>query len=241
MSQIKAIFGQLATRVVAAGIAAVGTALLTYFRSETSAGIKWLLGPMVRHLPWHTHQLAMHWEAQSLASEFTVADVFLITADGQRARYEKTADYVIKAGPMSGYREGVTASGRALNFIAERGIVRNTKTEHGFYISYIDLGGRLEAGNRFRNVYRADLLECFVGEEEHWTQEIALPTKHLSLRVHFPFGRPPKLVRCKRVVGLTEEQISTEATITELFGQIAVVWEIQQPTLGDIYKLEWVW
>ncbi len=170
-----------------------------------------------------------------------MADVFLTTADGRNARYEKTADYVVKAGALSGYREGVTASGSARGFATELGIVEETKTEHGFYLSQIDLGARLVTGTRFRNIYRADLLDCFVGQEERWTQEIALPTKHLTLRVHFPFGRPPRLVRCKRVVGLTESQISTEATITELFGQPAVVWEIEQPKLGDIYKLEWRW
>jgi len=243
MSQIKTLLSQLATRIIAVGVAAVGAALLAYFRSETSAGIKWLFGPIVRRLPWHHthHQLWKHWEAHNLASELTVADVFLTTADGRNARYQKTADYVVKAAALSGYREGVTASGWARGFTTELGIVEQTKTEHGFYVSQIDLGARLVTGTRFRNVYRADLLDCFLSKEEHWTQEIALPTKHLILRVHFPFGRPPKLVRCKRVVGLTENQISTEATITELFGKTAVVWEIQQPALGDIYKLEWVW
>jgi hypothetical protein len=203
---------------------------------------KWLLGPIVRHLPWHhTHQLRKHWEAHNLASELTVADVFLMTADGRNARYEKTADYVVKADAFSGYREGVTASGWACGFTTALGIVQETKTEHGFYLSQIDLGARLVMGARFRNVYRADLLDCFLSKEEHWTQEVAIPTKHLTLRVHFPSGRPPKLVRCKRVVGLTESQISTGAGTTELFGRLALVWEIQQPSPGDIYKLEWVW
>jgi hypothetical protein len=242
MSQIKMLLSQLATRIIAIGVAAASAALLAYFRSETSAGIKWLLGPIVRSLPWrHTHQLWKHWEAHNLTSELTVVDVFLTTANGRTARYEKTADYVVKARALSGYREGVTASGRAHGFTTALGIVEQTKTEHGFYLSQIDLGARLVTGTRFRNVYRADLLDCFLSEEEHWTQEIALPSKHLTLRVHFPSGRPPKLIRCKRVVGLTERQISTETTITELFGQLAVVWEIQRPTLGDIYKLEWVW
>jgi hypothetical protein len=61
------------------------------------------------------------------------------------------------------------------------------------------------------------------------------------LRIHFPTGRPPRLIRCKRVIGLTETQIGTGATITKLFGQTAIVWEIEQPKLGDIYKLEWRW
>jgi hypothetical protein len=242
MSQIKTLLSQLAARIIAIIVAAVGTALLAYFRSETSTGIKWLLGPIVRRLPWHhSHQLGRHWEAYNLASELTIADVFLTTADGRSARYEKTADYIVKAGALSGYREGVTASGSASGFTTALGIVEETKTEHGFYLSQIDLGARLVTGTRFRNVYRADLLDCFFGEEEHWTQEVALPTRHLTLRVHFPFERPPRLVRCKRVIGLTESQINTEATITELFGQLAVVWEIQQPAVGDIYKLEWVW
>ena len=90
-------------------------------------------------------------------------------------------------------------------------------------------------------MYRVHFQDCFIAEEEHWTQEIALPTKHLTLRVHFPHGRPPKLARSKQLTGLTQKQIAHGATITELFGQRAIVWDIEDPKLGDIYKLEWRW
>ena len=164
-----------------------------------------------------------------------------MTTDGIVARYEKTTSFVVTTGSVSTYREAVTASGRALGFSTELGIVIQTKIEHGFYVSQIDLGASFAAGARFRNIYGAELIGCFKLQEEHWTQEIAIPTKHLTLRIHFPAGRPPKLVRCKLVAGLLETQLSTEATSTELFGQRAIVWEIDQPALGNIYKLEWRW
>lgn len=240
MSQIKELLEQFLHRIspiIVATTATATAALLAYFRLEAAAGIRWLFAPLVRHLPWHrtSHELV----SQSLASELTLVDVHLITTDGTLARYEKTTSYKVVTGPLSTYREAVTASGRAVGFSTELGIVFNTTIEHGFYLSQIDLGASFPTGKRFRNVY--DLLDCFVLEEEHWTQEIAVPTKRLTLRIHFPAGRPPKLIRCKRVVGLTETQVSTEAASTELFGQPAVVWDIGLPTLGNIFKLEWRW
>ena len=245
MSQIKALFEQISPRISAVGVAAVASAtaaLLAYFRLEAAAGIRWLLAPVARHLPWHQiMRPSIEWLSQNLASEFTLVDVYLMTTDGTVARYEKTANFIVTTGSLSTYREAVTASGQVIGFSTELGIVIQTTIEHGFYLSQIDLGATFAAGARFRNIYGAELIDCFKFQEEHWTQEIAIPTKHLTLRIHFPAGRPPKLVRCKRVAGLSETQLSTEAIDTELFGQRALVWEIDRPALGNIYKLEWRW
>ena len=113
----------------------------------------------------------------------------------------------------------------------------------------MDLGGLsrslavdlLNKGSRFQNIYTVDLHDCFTNDVEHWTQEIAFTTKHLTLRIHFPKGRPPKLLKCKVVEGVADKQVRTDAKITELFGEQAIVWEIQDPKLKDIYKLEWLW
>jgi hypothetical protein len=228
----------------------VATALLAYFRSEVAAATNWLLDPLMRCLPWHrassqrslreTHPRNLR-ETQNLTSELTVADVFLSTVDGRNAKYEKTGNYIVEGDELSLYFEGVTATGSASGFSTEIGAVVETTKEHGFYVSKIDLGSVFKVGARFRNVYRVILQDSFTAEEEHWTQEIACPTKHLTLRIHFPAGRPPQLVRCKRVIGLTETQISTKAIVTDLFNQTAIVWEIDRPKLRDIYKLEWRW
>jgi len=239
MTLIKTLLGQLASRLTAIGVAAVAAALLAYFRSEASAGIKWLFAPLARRLPWN--QNPPRRDTEKLSSESTVANIFLMTADGRRAKYEKTGEYLVEAEPLSSYQEAVTASGTASDFSTELGVIVQTTIEHGFFVSRIDFGSVFETGTRFRNVYRVQLEDCFIAEEEHWTQEIAVPTKHLTLRVHFPSARPPKLVRSKQLVGLAQKQIGHGAIITELFGQPAIVWEIENPKLGDIYKLEWRW
>jgi len=242
MSPIKTLLGQFANRITTIGAAAAAAALLTYFRSEASAAIKWLFGPIARRLPWnHTVPSLIEPVATNLSSKLTVADVFLIAPDGRTAKYEKTGDYLVNAQPLSSYYEGVTASGIARAFSSELGVIVETATEHGFFVSRIDLGSVFEVGTRFRNVYRVQLEDCFIAEEEHWTQEIAVPTEHLTLRIHFPLERPPKLLRSKRLVGLVEERITNGAAITELFGRPAIVWEIDKPKLGDIFKLEWRW
>jgi hypothetical protein len=241
MNLINALLSHLANRIATIGAAAASAALLAYFRAQYADGIKWLFDPIIRYLPWRRTALAHLGPPRSLSSELTMAEVFLLTPDGKHAIYAKTGNYVVGGEPLSSYFEGVTASANASDFSTELGAILETKIEHGFHISHIDLGSVLGVGARFHNVYRAQLDNSFTAEEEHWTQEIALPTKHLTLRIHFPKARPPVLLRCKRLFGLTEYYTRTRAIITELFGQPSVVWEIDHPKLGEIYKLEWRW
>lgn len=242
MSLIKALLGLLANQILALAAAASSAALLAYFRTQTADGLSWALDPISRLLPWRQTKRAFVGASQrSLSSESTQVDVFLLTADGKHAIYAKAGMYVIGADPLSSYFEGVTAAGNVSCFSTEVGVITQTSNEHGFFVSQIDLGSVLEPGAYFRNVYRAQLDNSFINQDEHWTQEIAVPTKTLILRVNFPPERPPQLIRCKRVVGLAEYQIKTAASITRLFGQPAIVWEVTEPNLGDIYKLEWRW
>ncbi|WP_194483308.1 hypothetical protein [Bradyrhizobium sp. CCBAU 21365] len=231
---------RLVNRVAAIGAAAASAALLAYFREQFAEGLKWLVSPIIRRLPWHREALA-HSPQHGLSSNLTIADLFLLTTDGKRAVYAKAGDYVVGSEPLSSYFEGVTTSGDARNFATEMGVILETKTEHGFHVSEIDLGALLPAGTHFHNEYRAELYDSFTSEEEHWTQEIALPTKHFTLRVHFPKKRPPILLRCKRLVGLAEYQMKTSVRTATLFGRPSVMWEIKEPQLGEIYKLEWRW
>src|SRR5436190_15775918 len=85
MSLIKTLLSQFANRMTVIGTAAAAAALLAYFRSEASAAIKWLFDPIARRLPWH--ESLSERAATNLSSELTVADVFLITPDGETANY----------------------------------------------------------------------------------------------------------------------------------------------------------
>jgi hypothetical protein len=186
MSPIKTLLAQLANRITAIGAAAAAAALLTYFRSEASTAIRWLFDPVARCLPWNqTLASPSEQAAANLSSDSTLADLFLITPDGRLAMYEKIANYVANAEPVSSYREAATSSGAVSGFSTELGVIVETTTEHGFLVSRIDLGSFCGVGTRFRNVYRVHFQDCFIAEE-HWTQEIAVPTKHLTLRIHFP-------------------------------------------------------
>jgi hypothetical protein len=186
MSLIKTLLSRLTNSIAEIGAAAVAAALLAYFRSEASTGIKWAFEPLVRHFPWNRTRIRRSWrEKHQLLSELTLADLFLITADGKHAIYVNIGNYVVAEEPLSSYYEGVTASGNASGASTELGAIVQVTTEHGFYVSKIDLGSILEVGTKFRNVYRVQLDDSFVTEEEHWTQEIAVPTKHLTLRIHW--------------------------------------------------------
>jgi hypothetical protein len=230
--------------IAAAALTTLAAALLAYFRGQINAGTKWALAPITRRLPWNQNNPikgSAPDRESDLTSQLTVVDVFLTSTDGKSARYQKTCNYIVNNDALNAYQEGVTAEGKASDFSTMWGTIIETTKEHGFYISQIDLGDLLNKGSRFQNVYTADLHDCFTNDEEHWTQEIAFPTKHLTLRIHFPKGRPPRLVKCKVVEGVADKQVRTDAKITELSGEQSIVWDIQNPKLKDIYKLEWLW
>ena len=135
----------------------------------------------------------------------------------------------------------MTAEGNANAFFTMRGTIVETVKEHGFYISRIELGDGVQKGLRFTNVYGAELHDCFKRSQEHWTQEVAFPTKHLTIQIHFPEDRPPKLVRCKTLDGTREQPANNAAKLVELFGRKSIVWEVEQPKARGIFKVEWSW
>jgi len=232
-------FVALCTAVLAL-LASVATA---YFRDQVTAGIRWILRPLSARLPWnHTRRPRSSGEpVHELVSLFTVVQLRIFEPDGSHATYEKTSDYEVRSATLAEYREGVTAEGTATNFTTLAGRITETIKEHGFYVSQIDLGNLLHQGARFQNTYSVDLVDSFMAVEEHWTQEIAVPSEYLVIRVVFPTSRPPSLLRCKLVTGLDETQLPTSARLVNLHGYTSAVWELAQPFLGAIYKLEWIW
>lgn len=214
-------------------------AVATYARDQVRAGTTWALAPLTRALPWNSANTDPTIGAP-LFSELTLVDVFLLNVAGTFARYQKTSCYVVDR-EVAAYHEGVTAEGRADEFSTMRGVIVSTTREHGFYLSRIDLGAVLKQGSRLTNTYMADLHGCFINTQEHWTQEILYPTKHLTLRIHFPNGRPPKSVACKIVEGSSERPVPTSAQIMELFGRKSIALEIEKPKAGQVLKLEWMW
>jgi hypothetical protein len=198
----------------------LAAALFASFRVQINAGTKWALAPIARRLPWNQKRSKrpVPDDESNLTSELTIVDIILMSTDGKMASYQKTSNYVVNAEYLNSYQEGVTATGQVGGFSCMLGTLVETTSEHRFFISRTDLFELLTKGSRFKNIFTAHLHHCFINDEEHWTQEIAMPTKHLTLRIHFPKGRPPKLVKCKVVEGVTNKQVRTDAKIIELFG-----------------------
>jgi hypothetical protein len=236
-----------ATRVGALAAAALGlmvAALITYLRGQLHAGTKWILAPITRRLPWNQNnpiKASVPDHESDLTSQLTIVDIFINSMDGANARYQKTSSYVVHNDGLNEFQEGVTSAGNVSGFSTTWGTIVETRKEHGFYICRIDLGDIFNKGDRFTNVFTADLRNSFPNERENWTQEIAFPTNHLTLQIHFPKGRAPRRVKCKVVEGVTDKQVKTNAKITQLSGETCIVWEIQNPKLRDIFKLEWLW
>jgi hypothetical protein len=226
------------------GAAAFGifaAALVAYWREQSRKGTNWILAPLTRALPWNKDEQPLTNHTVVLACDYTLVDLYLLDTAGKHAHYQKTSRFVVMANEVSSYKEGVTAEGTAAEFVSMRGTVVETIKEHGFYISRIDLGETIRKGARLTNTYSASLLNCFSKNEEQWSQELAFPTEHLTVRVHFPKDRPPKSVRCKAIEGTEHKWLRRTAQMVELFGRKSIVWELDEPALHAAFKLEWSW
>jgi hypothetical protein len=225
----------------AAAMAIFVAALVAYWREQARKGTNWILAPLTRTLPWNKDNWPLTNQTEILACDFTLIDLYLLDTAGKLARYQKTSQFVVMTDEVSSYNEGVAADGSAAEFVSMRGMVVGTVKEHGFYISHIDLGETLCAGSRFTNTYSADLLNCFTNNEEQWSQELAFPTKHLTVQVHFPKARSPKSVRCKAIEGTVDKLVKQTAQMVELYGRKSIVWEVDEPGAHAVLKLEWSW
>jgi len=227
--------------LAAAAIAILTAALVAYWREQARKGTNWMLAPLTRALPWNKDGWPVAKQAEVIASDFTLIDIYLLDAAGKVARYQKTSQFVVIADEVSSYNEGVTADGFAAKFASMRGMVAETVKEHGFYISHIELGETLRAGAQFTNTYCAELLNYFTNNEEQWSQELAFSTRHLTVQVHFPKNRPPKSVRCKAIEGTADKLVKQTARMVELYGRKSIVWEVYEPGAHAVFKLEWSW
>ena len=222
-------------------LAFVGAILLTLARQQLRHWVVWIVTPLIDIFPWNQNDSTrVTIDHSALVSELTIVDVFLLDAEGKIARYQKTSSYIAMS-DLDFYREAVTAEGHATAFFTMRGLIVETGREHGFYISRIQIAEALPQGGRFTNVYGAELRDCFTRKEEHWTQELAVPKKHLTIQIHFPEGRPPRLIRCQTVEGTQTIPTMINAKLVELFGRKSIVWELDDLHTNQVFKLEWSW
>jgi len=244
LNSLETLYSVAASHLWGLGAAALGifaAALVAFWREQTRKGTYWILAPLTRALPWNKDDQPLTKQSVILACDFTLVDLYLLDTVGKLARYQKTSRFVVMADEVSSYKEGVTADGTAAEFVSMRGTIVETIKEHGFYISRIELGETIHKGARFTNTYSANLLSCFSNNEEQWSQELAFPTEHLTVRVHFPKDRPPKSVRCKAIKGTVQERLRQTAQMVEFFGRKSVVWELDEPAPHAIFQLEWSW
>jgi hypothetical protein len=244
LSFLETLYSVAVTHLWALGAAAIATftaALVAYWREQARRGTNWILAPLTRALPWNKDGSPFAKQTGTLACDFTLIELYLLDAAGKIARYQKTSRFVVMADEVSAYNEGVTADGSAAEFVSMRGRVIETAKAHGFYISRIDLGETVRKGSQFTNTYCAELLNCFTNGEEQWSQELAFPTKHLTVQIHFPKARPPQSVRCKTIEGTVDKLLKQTAQMVELYGRKSIVWEINEPAANAVFKLEWSW
>jgi hypothetical protein len=242
LDQLYAVLASHFVTAATATAALIGTSLLPVVREQVRAFATWALAPFNRLLPWDRHigqQRGAVYQTD-LVADFSFIQVFIENAAGTVASYRKLSSYRATK-ELSRYREGVSAAGAATDFATMRGTIVQTRSEHGFFISEIDLAANVHRGGLITNVYKAKLLNCFTADEEYWTQEIAFPTRQLTMHISFPEARPPTRVRCFAIEGTVDREIAVTASIVELFGKKGIAWQLDKPVFGGIYKLTWRW
>lgn len=235
------LFGFLGAHIWLLAIAVIGmlvAALTAYARNQIDLGTEWFFAPFTRMLPWNS--IVKDAEA-ALHSKFTLVELRLNDLTGQVAHYRKTSSYVVRRQGTQSYKEAVTAEGEIGSIYTMRGAISRIEREHGFAVAVIQFADPLEQKANLLNVFEATLHNCFRHAQEHWTQEVAYPTDHLAIVIRFPKDRLPRAIRSKRIVGPPGTQDKTSASSEPLFGAESILWQIEGPLLGDVYKLEWEW
>ena len=230
--------------IATAAVGFVAASIGVYLHQQVRDAITWGLSPITAHLPWNrTNSSSSQKQTNEpeLMAQLSIVDIFLLSHDGKKAKYQKKSTYVVLKDGLHAYKEGVASAGDATSFATSRGAIISTTKEHGFFVSTIDLGNLFSMGSQFTNVYSAELHDCFTTRNEHWTQEIAIPTNYLVIQVHFPIDRGPLLVKCKVLDGMLDEQVRTAAEVLELGGEKLIIWKLDGPQRRKVYKLEWVW
>jgi len=222
--------------VIAIG-AAVTAAVAGYAGNQSRRAVTWAMAPIVGRLPWSRSAASPQ---RTLSSRMSIIDLELVDPNGRLGRYRKTSVYKANV-PVRIYREGVTASGSVTAFRTARGRIDKTVREHGFYMSEIDLGTRIEAGQQFLNVYEAELRNSFQDRTQEWTQQISFRTEVLVIQVHFPSERPPVTCQTAIIDGTDEREDVGAAEIVDLYGRRSIVWSVPFPNSAYVYKLKWAW
>lgn len=169
------------------------------------------------------------------------SDVYIDTPDGAEAIFVKKIKAKVLAKSLDEYVEPVSTVGSAKNFKTELGAVTGWKIISGYYHVNIDIGKRLKRGELFDNTFSCDLADTFPLENEDWSPRIGVPTRKLTIRVHFPKERPFKTHHCSILRGWNAKRLEVRASEKVINGRPVLEWIIDKPTFGAIYKLDWYW
>lgn len=85
------------------------------------------------------------------------------------------------------------------------------------------------------------LHDALTGAEEWLETEVDHPTRHLRLAVVFPKERRPFRLNVERNGASEALELNGERLQTLADGQTKVVWQTDNPPLGEVITLKWTW
>lgn len=203
-------------------------------------------------LPW-LQIVRILWELwQNLMSELGNSGIYetmdyestleLLNPSGTKARFSKHKKIRYLQNNIIAYQDYAWGDGKMLlNYRTNRGVA--VDQYRSGYKTYILLSLR-EVKNR-NDVdefhIQWDIRQGFLTRDGYWSTDISQPTKHIKINVIFPKTRPPSQLAIEECYRKRNYNIGHEAQQQLPDGRWLVSWEINKPTLYEIYVLRWNW
>jgi len=138
------------------------------------------------------------------------------------------------------YVEDMSADGHLDSFKVLPGKVVSVKNEEGKILIKTTFGHSMTKGEEFTRIFKCRFKDSFCQDVEYWVERQIYPTKEFCLTVIFPEDRPYKTSMAVKKIGAYEVKCPKPIQ-TMVSSRPALVLKIQNPSLKDSYKLEWMW
>jgi hypothetical protein len=98
----------------------------------------------------------------------------------------------------------------------------------------------LRKGTKVWQIWKSDAKDCFTKAKEYLSHVVVYREKDMRMTVLFPHERPPKKAVAVAVVGHSAQRMG-ELEILPTNGGTKVELRVENPTLGQSYRIEWEW
>lgn len=168
-------------------------------------------------------------------------DIYVETESGDIAKFRNMSLIKAKKDGVSKYKEDLGGDGIVDEITVEAGGVLNKVTIDGQDTYEISFGRTLEKDEEIFTQLNCVLKEFFTQDTEYWTIIEKHPTIKATLIIHFHSSRKYTDFVGLHKTGHYEIEATEKPREKTIDGASCLVWELDNPVLGDRYMLKWNW